>query len=311
MNEIQEFLRQKLNSPLPISRPQLAKLPMGTMEFVTYGNGKPVLIIHGGGGGYDQAVLLFKRYIPDGYQMICPSRPGYLGTPIDTGQTAEEQADALAGLLDYLNITSAIIVAISAGGLSLYPFAIRHPKKTKAIIAIDAIAGEYLMPEQSNKLAQALFMTDFGLWVAKKSMIYFPKSFIKNLIKLEGYLDPVRVDDRVKEILNCRERLEIIAELMNSMADYKARKTGTVNDMAEGAKTSWYDFSKINCPALIIHGTHDADVKFYNGVFAYERLASKEKERFWIEYGTHFGFFFAHQARKAQQKFREFVIKHG
>ncbi|HAT8231404.1 TPA: alpha/beta hydrolase, partial [Legionella pneumophila] len=48
MNEIQEFLRQKLNSPLPISRPQLAKLPMGTMEFVTYGNGKPVLIIHGG-----------------------------------------------------------------------------------------------------------------------------------------------------------------------------------------------------------------------------------------------------------------------
>ncbi|HBP6863845.1 TPA: alpha/beta hydrolase, partial [Legionella pneumophila] len=214
MNEIQEFLRQKLNSPLPISRPQLAKLPMGTMEFVTYGNGKPVLIIHGGGGGYDQAVLLFKRYIPDGYQMICPSRPGYLGTPIDTGQTAEEQADALAGLLDYLNIPGAVIVAISAGGLSLYPFAIRHPKKTKAIIAIDAIAGEYLMPEQSNKLAQALFMTDFGLWVAKKSMIYFPKSFIKNLIKLEGYLDPVRVDDRVKEILNCRERLEIIAELM-------------------------------------------------------------------------------------------------
>lgn len=139
-------------------------------------------------------------------------------------------------------------------------------------------------------------------------MIYFPKTFIKNLIKLEGYLDPARVDNRVKEILNCREHLEIIAELMYSIADYKARKIGTMNDMAEGVKTSWYDFAKISCPALIIHGTHDADVKFYNGVFAYERLASKEKERFWIEYGTHFGFFFA---REAQQKFQEFIIKHA
>jgi hypothetical protein len=40
-------------------------------------------------------------------------------------------------------------------------------------------------------------------------------------------------------------------------------------------------------------------------------LASKEKEHFWIEYGTHFGFFFAPQASEAQQKFREFIIKHG
>lgn len=311
MNEIQAFLRQKLNSPLDIPQPQLVKLSMGNMEYATYGEGKPILIIHGGGGGYDQAVLLFKRYIPNGYQMICPSRPGYLGTPISAGQTAEEQADALASLLDYLNIPSAVIVAISAGGLSLYPFAIRYPQKTKAIIAIDAVAGEYLMPEQSGKLAQALFMTDFGLWMTKKSMIYFPKTVIKNLIKLEGYLDPIHLEARVKEIVNCQEHLELIAELMYSLADYKKRKIGTMNDMAVGAKTSWYDFAKISCPALIVHGTHDADVKFYNGVFAYEGLASKEKEHFWIEYGTHFGFFFAHQAPAAQQKFREFIIKHG
>ncbi|MGM9455060.1 alpha/beta fold hydrolase [Legionella bozemanae] len=47
------------------------------MEYITYGAGKPVLIIHGGGGGYDQALLLFRRYMPEGFQIICPSRPGY------------------------------------------------------------------------------------------------------------------------------------------------------------------------------------------------------------------------------------------
>ncbi|HHF7375347.1 hypothetical protein [Legionella bozemanae] len=39
------------------------------MEYVTYGAGKPVLIIHGGGSGYDQALLLFRRYMPEGFQM--------------------------------------------------------------------------------------------------------------------------------------------------------------------------------------------------------------------------------------------------
>jgi pimeloyl-ACP methyl ester carboxylesterase len=311
MNQIQQFLSHKMNAPLDIPTPQIAKLPMGDMQYVTYGEGKPVLIIHGGGGGYDQAVLLFRRYMPAGYQMICPSRPGYLATPLNTGQTAAEQADALAALLDYLHIPSAVIVGLSSGGLCLYPFALRHPQKTQAIIAIDAIAGEYLMPEKAGKLAQALYMTDFGLWLTKKSMIYFPQAVIKSLISTEGYLDPARVNARVQEILNNRELLDIFADVMVCLADYKTRKAGTMNDVALGAKTSWYDFAKITCPALVIHGTHDADVKFYNGVFAYDRLASKEKERFWIEYGTHFGFFFAEQAPAAQQVFREFIVKHG
>ena len=29
---------------------------------------------------------------------------------------------------------------------------------------------------------------------------------------------------------------------------------------------------KIKVPTLIIHGTHDADVKFYDGVYAYENI---------------------------------------
>jgi len=243
--------------------------------------------------------------------MICPSRPGYLGTPIGTGETDEQQADALAALLDYLHIPSAIVVAISSGGLNLYPFAIRHPQKTKAIIAIDCIAGEYLMPEQAGKLTQMFFMTPLGLWITKKSMIYYPAAVIKKLIETEGYLDPARKADRVQQILTSREQLEIIADLMYCMADYKPREIGSINDIALGAKISWYDFEKISCPALIIHGTHDADVKFYNGVFAYERLTSPIKEYFWLEFGTHFSFFFAPQAPEAQQKFSEFIVKYG
>ena len=311
MFELREYLRKKLNSPLDIPTAQVANLPMGKMEYISYGEGKPLLIIRGGAGGYDQAVVLFRKYIPAGYQLICPSRPGYLGTPLTTGQSAEEQADAMAALLDYLGIPSALVIAISAGGFSMYPLAIRHPEKVRGIIAIDAVSGEYLMPEQTSKLAHSLFLTDVGLWMTKESMIYFPEMVIKNLIKFDGYIDQNIIDNKINEIVNCREYLELITELMYCIADYKPREIGTMNDMAIGAKASWYDFASITAPALIIHGTHDAEVKFYHGVFAYEQLASKEKERFWIEYGTHFGFYFARQANEVQEKFREFIIKHG
>lgn len=296
---------------LDVPAPKVAKLPMGDMEYAIYGEGKPVLVLHGGGGGYDQGIFFFKRYIPEGYQIISPSRPGYLGTPLSTGKTIEEQADALAALLDYLNIPSAIIVSISAGGLYLYPFAIRHPQKTIAIIAIDSISGEYLMPEQSGKFAQALYMSRLGLWMVKKTMKYFSSAMMQNIIKLEGYLNKAQIKARVKRIENSPELLEIMDDLMFTMSDYKGRMAGTMNDVELGSKNTWFDFAKITCPALIIHGTHDADVKFYNGVFAYEGLSSNEKEYFWIEYGTHFGFFFAPSAPQAHQKFREFIIRYG
>jgi pimeloyl-ACP methyl ester carboxylesterase len=64
-------------------------------------------------------------------------------------------------------------------------------------------------------------------------------------------------------------------------------------------------FAKITCPALIIHGTHDADVKFYDGVRAYEHI--KGAERYWIEHGDHLAFWLSPDAPKAQSYALEFL----
>lgn len=305
-----QFAQKIMNAPLDVPPAKIAKLPMGDMEYGVYGEGKPILVIHGGMGGYDQGIFFFKRYIPAGYQIISPSRPGYMGTPLSTGKTAEEQADAMAALLDYLKIPSATIVSISAGGLYLYPFVIRHPQKTKGFVAIDSVSGPYFMPEKSGKFVQALYLSRIGSWLVKKMSYYFPMAMMRNIVKIEGYLSPDQLKTRMKEIENSPESLEILTNLLSTMTDYKTRMPGTDNDLAVGKVAGWVDFDKITRPALIIHGTHDADVKFYNGVFAYEGLASKEKERFWIEYGTHFAFFLAPSAPQAQQKFREFIMKY-
>jgi pimeloyl-ACP methyl ester carboxylesterase len=307
MFDTSNYLRQIFNSPLAIPTSQIAKLPMGEMEYICVGSGKPILILHGGVGGSDQAYLMFRKMIPDGYQLICPSRPGYLGTPLSTGASVAEQADALVALLDYLQIEKALVVGVSAGGLAMYSLALRHPKRVQGIVAIAAIAGEYLGAEQQNKLTQNLFFGDIGLWMAKESMVYFPETMVKNLMNSEGYIDPTRVAQGIEKILQNQEQLGFIAELVSCSTNYRPREAGTLNDLAQAAKASWFPFAQIKCPALIIHGTHDAEVKFYHGVFAYEGLASKHKERIWLEYGTHFGFYFSQQASVAQQKFKDFI----
>ncbi|MDY6796419.1 MAG: hypothetical protein SWK76_14260 [Actinomycetota bacterium] len=76
-----------------------------------------VLSVHGVPGGYDQAIMLGRPFTKNGFATICPSRPGYLRTPLSTGRTIEEQADAMAALLDYLELEKVGVVCCSAGGL--------------------------------------------------------------------------------------------------------------------------------------------------------------------------------------------------
>ena len=58
-------------------------------------------------------------------------------------------------------------------------------------------------------------------------------------------------------------------------------------------------------PTLIIHGTHDADVKFYDGVYAYENI--KDAKRCWIEEESHLSFWLHKDAKKTQKYVQDFL----
>lgn len=72
----------------------------------------------------------------NGMRVIAVSRPGYLGTPPETGSTPQAQADALAGLLDSLGIGSCAVQGHCAGGLVGYLFAARHPDRVRCLVAV-------------------------------------------------------------------------------------------------------------------------------------------------------------------------------
>ena len=91
---------------------QVVKTAQGFIEFSTYGDGIPVLFIHGAGGGYDMGNFCIRRIGGD-FFWICPSRFGYLRTPIPPDSSFESQADAYAALLDTLHIEKAAVIGLS------------------------------------------------------------------------------------------------------------------------------------------------------------------------------------------------------
>ena len=75
------------------------------IEYVDRGEGPTLLVFHDAPGGYDQAMLLGSLFAEEEFHLVAPSRPGYLRTPLTTGQSLAEQADAMAALIETMGIS--------------------------------------------------------------------------------------------------------------------------------------------------------------------------------------------------------------
>src|SRR4030067_2562040 len=60
---------------------QIAQTPCGPIEYAVLGDGLPVLVVHGAGGGFDQGLDFGKPLAERGFRGIAMSRFGYLRTP--------------------------------------------------------------------------------------------------------------------------------------------------------------------------------------------------------------------------------------
>ncbi|MDD5085176.1 MAG: alpha/beta hydrolase [Candidatus Omnitrophica bacterium] len=288
--------------------PITVKTKAGVVEYdITDTKSPVVLSSHGGIGGFDQARLLASWVDDKKYRILSPSRPGYLNTPLSSGRTVEEQADLFAALLDSLGIDKAAVVSASAGGPPGYMFAIRHPDRVWALVAIDSVSGYYDMPETAGPIAQAIFTSQLGQKIMKKLGDAKPEIFLKEIFRAEGYFTKKQLKEHMEYVLSSPQAIAFVKAFMNTMNPYNPRKAGTDNDMEQYRKLTHLPLEKIKCPSLIVHGTHDSDVKFYDGVYAYEHIPGAA--RFWIEEGSHLGFWFSRHAEEAQSAARAFLDK--
>jgi pimeloyl-ACP methyl ester carboxylesterase len=142
----------------------------GAMEYAVAGTGLPVLMIHGTGGGFDQGLAFAQPLVAAGWRIVAPSRFGYLRSASPEDPSSENQADAFVDLLNELGIERAPIIGGSAGVLSALQFAIRHPDRCGALVALvpAAYAPGRDPPRPPNALARAIIehglRSDFLFW---------------------------------------------------------------------------------------------------------------------------------------------------
>jgi pimeloyl-ACP methyl ester carboxylesterase len=113
------------------------------MYYETYGQGEPLLIIHGNGGSikdFENQIPFFSKH----YRVILADNRSH-GKSIDTRDSLsyEMMADDFAALLDHLKIDSANVIGWSDGGINGLLLASRHPKKVKKM----AVTGASLSPD--------------------------------------------------------------------------------------------------------------------------------------------------------------------
>jgi pimeloyl-ACP methyl ester carboxylesterase len=111
-----------------------------------YGNGKPLLLIHGNGGN----IGAFGKIIPyfsKKYQVIAVDSRSHGRTKDDKDSLSfEMMADDFDGLLTAMHIDSAYVLGWSDGGINALVLAMRHPDKVIKL----ASTGANLWPDSTG-----------------------------------------------------------------------------------------------------------------------------------------------------------------
>ena len=225
---------------------RVATTPQGRMIYGQDGDGPPVLVIHGSGGGFNQA-LHYAQRLGDDFRWIAPSRFGYLGTPLPPDASPDAQADAYAALLDALEISRAPVIAISAGGPSALKFALRHPDRCSGLVMLSAVSKGMIdvspNPDALLKLFDLTLVSDYAVWLALQ-------------LARRGIVPPLGVPRSVVRALATDEKDWLETWLRNVLPVY-ARRAGWINDYRQILYLELLPLDQIATPALIVHAEDD------------------------------------------------------
>jgi len=170
----------------------------GPIEYVVAGDGDPILVLHGTGGGWDQGLSSAGELGRFGFKLIIPSRFGYLGTPMPAGATPATEADAWATLLDSLGVQRVAVVAFSAGTVPAFQFAMRHPARvTKLALFVPAAGGilENPPPGPPAWVMNIVLRWDLPMWLTRQAS---PKTMWKLVAVPPALVPALDADERAK-----------------------------------------------------------------------------------------------------------------
>lgn len=237
---------------------QIAQTPCGPIEYAVAGDGPPVLVVHGAGGGFDQGLDFGAALVERGFRVIAMSRFGYLRTPLPADASPTAQADAHACLLDTLGVERVAVAGASAGAPSSMQFALRHPNRISALVLL--VPAAYVprpggappltAPPGIEFLFETVLRSDFLFWAALR-------------LAPGGMTRPILATDPALVANASREEQARTAMVMEHILPVSSRRQGLLNDANITSSLDRYALERIAAPTLAISvqddlfGTYD------------------------------------------------------
>jgi pimeloyl-ACP methyl ester carboxylesterase len=257
-----------------------AETPLGAIEFVDVGAGDPVLFVHGSPGGWDEGELMTRFLVAAGFRAICPSRPGYLGTPLtEENATPDAQAEMAVALVDSLGIGEFGVMCWSGGGPCSYRLTVNHPDRVRNLVAVAAVSTAYTF---EHDFEESLLGGHFGRWLVREMARHAPKSLVKSTLGAEGDLSKEQLRELTETVFDDDARRDFVVSLAVVVA---GRKRGLDNDRKQFPAIGDLELGRIRTPTLLVHGDADSDVP---PVYSNDALAAIDGAQLLrVEHGTH------------------------
>ncbi len=211
----------------------------GAVEYAERGGGDPVLVVHGIFHNCVGGLLSVRELFPD-RRVIAPSRFGYLGSSMPPNATPAAQADALAALLDALDIDQIDVIGLSAGATSALQLALRHPEKVKHLaVLVGNLPGSPTAVVQPSSVK--LSNRQLSMWALKT----FAPSTMARLVSAV----PKGFAMTAEDARFVTEFIDSLFPVMPEGYDFDACVSNAdVND---------YNLEAIRVPTLIVHTKDD------------------------------------------------------
>lgn len=241
----------------------IVKTNAGIIEYSSYGDGIPVLFVHGGHVSCT-FTLPHKGFDIQKYQLITPSRPGYGNTPLGNKSTPYQTAKLFIAFLDSIDIDKVIVYGISAGGLTALELAGNFPDRVSKLILGSAVTKDWL--DRNGKTYRG----------AKKIFSPTVEWFTWSMIKLMCSIAPISVAKIFQPAFSTKkdkppenENFELVKHLKT----FRSKK-GFVNDIDQTIEVD--TLRKIVCPTLLVHSKNDNSVRIDHVQHAKREIKNSE-----------------------------------
>ncbi len=128
-------------STFPSSTPTIRRETFAdglTVRFDERGSGRPMLVLHGGGGPFTVAGL--AEALSAHTHVLAPTHPGFAGEPRpEWFNSIDDLALTYLDLLERLDLRDVIVVGSSIGGWIAAEMAVRDTTRLSGIVLIDAV----------------------------------------------------------------------------------------------------------------------------------------------------------------------------